>query len=104
MRAPAGCEAHRSQAGTREEGVRAFKFGSILGYELPWNSLEFTNNSYFRLEQKHIDKKLAALAEYKSQSFRSYSTEELFVGLSRIRGKQAGAEFAEAFELIKWVF
>jgi len=44
-----------------------------------------------------------AICKYKSQEVRAYKSEAFFEGLARVRGMQIGNEFAEAFELIRWV-
>ena len=40
---------------------------------------------------------------YKSQGFRNYKSQSFIEGLARVRGTQVGCEFAEAFELIRWI-
>jgi len=43
-----------------EEGLRAFKRTTILGYEIPWNNFDFEYQWYVALEQRHVDLKIAA--------------------------------------------
>jgi len=74
-----------------------------LGYELPWNNLNFTNNCHIKLEREHIEAKMNALACYKSQASRNYMNEEYFFGLAKTRGIQINSNYAEAFELIRWI-
>ena len=99
---PSSDDIHQDHKTIYEEGVRAFKHGKILGYELPWNNRQFKNDFFVKLEKHHIDIKIASINEYKSQSFRSYKDKEFFYGLAKVRGIQANTEYAEAFELIKW--
>jgi len=56
-----------------------------------------------KLEQRHIDSKVAALQEYKSQSHRDYMKVDFITSLARARGVQIGAQYAEAFEVLRWV-
>lgn len=100
---PNSDDIHQDHKTIYEEGLRAFKHIKILGYELPWNNRHFKNDFFIKLEKNHIDAKIAAISEYKSQSFRTYKDKEFFFGLAKVRGIQANTEYAEAFELIKWV-
>ncbi|MEO0108205.1 MAG: hypothetical protein ABIK62_03415 [candidate division WOR-3 bacterium] len=66
------------------------------------NTLTFQHTCFVHLESRHIDRKIASLACYHSQNFRPYTRVDFIRGLARVRGVQAGAEFAEAFEVIRW--
>ncbi|MGZ3861861.1 MAG: PIG-L deacetylase family protein [Bacteroidia bacterium] len=85
------------------EGLRAFKFSSILCYEMPWNNTTFNTASFVILEEKHIQKKIKALKEYKSQSHRAYCNEEFIRSLARTRGVQINSKYAETFEVVRWI-
>ncbi len=85
------------------EGFRAFKNKSLLGYELPWNNTKMACNYYITLDEKHLNKKIQAISQYKSQQFRPYMNAEIFRSLASLRGIQCNATYAEAYELIKWV-
>ena len=47
--------------------------------------------------------KVNALKEYKSQAHRSYADEDFIRSLARIRGVQIGAQYAEVFEMVRWI-
>jgi LmbE family N-acetylglucosaminyl deacetylase len=100
---PNSLDIHQDHHTIHEEGLRAFKHTRILGYELPWNNLNFTNNCHIRLEREHIHAKMEALKCYRSQNFRNYMNEEYFFGLAKTRGIQINANYAEAYELIRWI-
>jgi len=100
---PAPTDVHQDHQVIYQEGVRAFKHINILGYELPWNNFTFTASAFVRLEERHIEGKLAALRNYRSQQHRNYFSEELIRSLARVRGIQAGVDYAEAFHVIRWV-
>lgn len=85
------------------EGLRAFKFCSILSYELPWNNLSFTTSSFIHLSEEQIQKKVDALKEYKSQEHRPYSDENFIRSVARTRGVQIGTNYAEAFKVVRWI-
>ena len=93
---------HQDHKTIAEEGLRAFKFGSILCYEMPWNNLVFNTTCFITLEQRHIDKKIEALKLYKSQAHRPYSNPEFIKGLALNRGIQVNANLAEVFEVVRW--
>ncbi|QAA30589.1 PIG-L deacetylase family protein [Clostridium manihotivorum] len=94
---------HQDHQIIANEGVRAFKKSSILGYEMVWNNLSFNTQVFFVLQDRHIQKKVRALSCYRSQSHRDYLNEEFIKSLSMIRGVQIGERFAEVFEAVRWV-
>ena len=94
---------HQDHSTIAQEGLRAFKNSTILGYELIWNNLTFDTTSFVRLDKKYIKAKCNALKEYKSQGIRDYMSEEFIFSLAKIRGVQIGVEYAESFEVIRWV-
>lgn len=100
---PNSDDVHQDHHVIHQEGIRAFKHCCLLGYELPWNNLKFTSNFHVRLEESHLDAKMAAVNEYKSQSFRLYKDESFLKSLARTRGVQVNKTYAEAFELIRWI-
>ena len=100
---PNSNDIHQDHKVIYEEGLRAFKHCSMLGYELPWNNLTFNSNFHIRLSADELDIKWKAISAYKSQEIRAYKSQDFFEGLARVRGLQAGAELAEAFELIRWI-
>lgn len=101
---PNKSDIHQDHGTIASEAIRAFKHCSILGYELPWNMLESRHDCLVKLEERHLCKKLDALAAYKTQSERHYANRQFFESLARIRGVQARTEFAECFEVIRLVF
>ena len=65
---PTKNDIHQDHATIAQEGLRAFKGCTILGYELIWNNLTFNTTSFVTLDEKHIQIKCDALKEYKSQA------------------------------------
>jgi len=100
---PSVNDLHQDHYTVAMEGIRAFKQTTILAYEMPWNNITFSTQAYVKLEQQHMDIKLEALKEYKSQSARPYANKELVCGLAKARGVSAGAEYAEAFEVVRLI-
>jgi N-acetylglucosamine malate deacetylase 1 len=100
---PALTDVHQDHYTIAQEGFRAFKFSSLLSYELPWNNLSFNTSSFMKLEERHIQKKIQAVNEYKSQAHRPYANEEFVRSLARTRGVQINTHYAECFEVIRWI-
>jgi LmbE family N-acetylglucosaminyl deacetylase len=92
---------HQDHSTIAMEGIRAFKTKSIFSYELIWNNLSFNTQAYISLEEKHLNKKINALKEYKSQGFRDYLSEEFIRSLAVARGVQFGVKYAETFEVVR---
>ncbi len=93
---------HQDHKTIAEEGLRAFKFFSILSYEMPWNNLVFNTTCFHTLAETHIDKKIEALKKYESQAHRPYSNPAFIKGLALSRGIQVNAPYAEVFEVVRW--
>ena len=92
---------HQDHTTIAQEGVRAFKNTTILGYELIWNNLSFDTQCFVRLQEDDIKAKIMALKEYHSQGKRDYLSDEFIYSLAKTRGVQVGSEYAEAFEVIR---
>ena len=101
---PSQPDCHQDHEVIAKEAIRAFRKVTILGYELPWNAvIPFGGNHFVRLEEHHMVRKLEALRCYESQARRAYAQEKLIWALAQMRGVMCGAEFAEAFEVIRQV-
>jgi len=100
---PSTADTHQDHQTISQEGFRAFKKISMIGYEMPYNNLSFTTNLFVTLKEKHVSRKMEALKCYRSQFGRIYATADFVRGLARVRGTQIGVEYAEVFEVIRWV-
>lgn len=94
---------HQDHQVVSAEAVRAFKRTSIWGYELPWNNLVFETRCFVLLEKRHIEAKAQALKCYESQQHRAYLDEALVWAMAKLRGTQVESQYAEAFEVIRWI-
>jgi LmbE family N-acetylglucosaminyl deacetylase len=101
---PSVNDIHQDHYTIAQEAVRAFKFSTLLCYELPWNNFEFKTTLFYSLEQKHIEAKMRALACYKSQAHRPYMQPDFIQSLARVRGVQVGLPFAEVFEVVRMIY
>jgi len=100
---PCSTDVHQDHATIHNEGVRAFKQTSILGYEMPWNNMSLETSCFIKLKDEHIQLKITALYAYESQKHRTYLNDNFVKSLASIRGLQIGTTFAEAFECIRWI-
>jgi LmbE family N-acetylglucosaminyl deacetylase len=100
---PAASDIHQDHQLVYQEGLRAFKNTTFAGYELPWNNYRFHTNYFMKLLEQDLDKKVAALKIYRSQSHRNYMQESFIRSLACVRGVQCQADFAEAFEIYKLI-
>lgn len=100
---PSTTDIHQDHEVISEEGLRAFKNSSILGYEMPWNNVTFQAKAFIQLEKHHVEKKVQALLCYQSQSHRPYVKEQFIQSLATVRGVQMGAQWAEAFEVVRYI-
>jgi len=96
-------DTHQDHQQIALEGFRAFKTTCMLGYEMPWNTLQFQTTAFMVLEEKHIARKIEAMRCYKSQLQRPYADADFIRGLARTRGVQIGVPYAETFELYRWI-
>ena len=100
---PAMSDMHQDHQVIAREGLRAFKHTTILGYELPMNTISFQHSCFVRLEERHLQVKIRHAAAYESQAFRPYLNPEFIRSLALVRGVQIGAPAAEALEVIRTV-
>lgn len=99
--APAFSDMHQDHGVIAHEAFRAFKHASLLGYELPMNTISFQHACFIQLEPRHLEVKLRHALAYRSQAHRPYLREEFIRSLATVRGLQINRPAAEAFEVIR---
>ena len=100
---PSRNDCHQDHEVINQEAIRAFKNRTMLGYEIVWNNLNFENQCFVHINERELDTKLCAIHCYESQKHRNYLKEDFIRGLARVRGTQVGGEYAELFEVIRWI-
>lgn len=100
---PCENDIHQDHHTIYQEGLRAFKFTTILCYEVPWNNLSFKTSTFVHINELNLNTKINALSEYKSQAHRAYANEEYIRALARTRGVQIGTHYAESFDVIRLI-
>ena len=100
---PSVNDLHQDHSTIANEAIRAFKHCTILSYEVPWNNVSFYTGCFVILEDRHLDKKIQAIHEYKSQSHRGYINEDFIRSLATVRGVQIGVRYAETFDVVRLI-
>jgi hypothetical protein len=75
----------------------------VLGYEIPWNNFDFAYQWYSVLEERHVERKVAALAKYASQQHRRYADPEYIRNLALMHGTNVNRAYAEVFQVYRVV-
>jgi LmbE family N-acetylglucosaminyl deacetylase len=96
-------DVHQDHQTVAQEGLRAFKRTTILGYEIPWNNFDFSYGAYVGLEERHVERKVAAVQRYASQQHRRYANAEYIWNLARVHGTNVNRDFAEVFQVYRIV-
>lgn len=99
---PSSDDTHQDHFVVSDEARRAFKRSRLLGYEAPWNNFRFDTTAFVPVEEPDLEAKVEALAEFESQLDRPYMNRQYQEAQLRFRGVQAGVEFAEAFQVLRW--
>ena len=99
-------DAHQDHRATAEATWQTFRGARIAAYEIPkWDGDLSQPNAYVTLPDSVAERKLDLLARhFPSQAGKPWYDAETFRGLLRLRGVEAGARAAEAFECRKLVW
>ena len=100
---PSPTDIHQDHQVIANEALRAFKKVTILGYEEPWNNTVFVTRNFIKLKRIDVKIKVEALKCYRSQTHRTYLTENFVWSLASVRGTQIENEYAEAFEVLRFI-
>jgi len=101
---PSSFDTHQDHRVVNKEATRCYKsFCSILGYEQPWNNLDSNYRLFYRLNSQDMGNKWEYLKYYQSQKKKPYFKEAFIYGQAQYRGIQCDSEYAESFEVIKWI-
>ena len=100
---PNSRDIHQSHEVVFAEARRAFKYRTLLGYELPWNNMEFSMDVFITVGEEDVSAKVAAINAFRTQKHRMFFSNDIVGDLARVRGKQVGHQYAECFELIRLI-
>lgn len=99
---PSSDDTHQDHFVVSGEARRAFKRTRMLGYEAPWNNYRFETSAFVSVSASDMESKISALSEFETQRDRPYMNRSYQEAQLRFRGVQAGVDFAEAFQMIRW--
>lgn len=94
-------DVHQDHRTIYEETVRVIRNRTVLGYESPQSTLEFSPDVYYRVDERDVENKLSMLECYDTQRHRGYFNPDKTEGTLRYNGRKLGFEYAECFELIR---
>lgn len=84
-----------------EESRRVFN-GNLITYMGYWNGF-LEKNYYVEITKEHLDKKIAALACYKTQSHRPYMKPGYTRANAKYMGMGCGKKYAEGFKIERYI-
>jgi len=94
---------HQDHAVVHEEAKRVFRFCSLLGFDIPYNEPTNRPTWYQEMTEAELMTKMEAVNCYKSQKYHQYTGVSAIRGLALVRGCEIRQEYAEAFEVIRWL-
>jgi len=101
--APNSIDAHSDHSTVGRACERVFKNDSLITYQHNWNSRTIEMNYFVELEKRHIEKKIEALACYKSQQHRSYFNKDYIYANALNTGVMCGLKYSEGFKSINLI-
>jgi LmbE family N-acetylglucosaminyl deacetylase len=94
---------HQDHGTVTEEALRAFRGTTVLGFDVIRSSYGFFPNFLVEVSEADLDKKIAALAEYKTYSGRYYFDPQLTRATLIRHGALAERPYAEGFDILRVV-
>jgi LmbE family N-acetylglucosaminyl deacetylase len=94
---------HQDHQTVFNEMSRAFRTtASLICYE-PWMNQSFSPQLYLPIEAADLAAKQAMVGHYSTQSSKVYTDNGYLRSRAVLRGEQCDSEFAEAFEVLRWI-
>lgn len=90
---------HQDHVTVMDETVRAFRGTTVLGFDVLRSSYGFFPHFLFEVSEEDVEKKLAALAEYKTYTDRYYFESSITRATMIRHGALAERPFAEGFDI-----
>ncbi len=92
---------HQDHATTMEEALRAFRGTTVLGFDVLRSSYGFFPNFLIEVQEVDVQRKLAALAEYKTYADKYYFNPEVTRSTLIRNGALAERPYAEGFDILR---
>jgi LmbE family N-acetylglucosaminyl deacetylase len=94
---------HQDHATITEEGLRAFRGTTVLGFDVLRSSYGFFPNFLVEVTARDVECKVAALAEYKTYAQRYYFDPNITRATMIRHGALAERPYAEGFDILRVV-
>lgn len=94
---------HQDHNVVTDETLRAFRGSTVLGYDVVRSSHGFFPNFLVEVEAADVERKIAALAEYRTYAERYYFQADLTRATLIRNGALAERPFAEGFDILRIV-
>jgi LmbE family N-acetylglucosaminyl deacetylase len=94
---------HQDHRVVTEEALRAFRGVSLLGFDVLRSSYGFFPEFLIEVDEKDVERKLGALAEYKTYAGKYYFDPEVIRATLIRHGALAERPFAEGFDILRIV-
>lgn len=96
-------ETHQDHAVVTDEALRAFRGTTVLGYDVLRSSHGFFPHFLVEVTEADVERKLAALAEYRTYSDKYYFSPEVLRATMIRHGALAERPYAEGFDILRIV-
>ncbi len=94
---------HQDHATVTQEAMRAFRGTTVLGFDVLRSSYDFFPHFLVEVSEAAVQKKIDALAEYKTYRDRYYFSPEVTRSTAIRHGALAERPYAEGFDIIRIV-
>ncbi len=92
---------HQDHATVTEEALRAFRGTTVLGFDVLRSSYGFFPNFLVEVGEADVERKIAALAEYKTYASKYYFSPEITRATLIRHGALAERPYAEGFDILR---
>lgn len=92
---------HQDHATVTEEALRAFRGTTVLGFDVLRSSYGFFPNFLVEVTEEDVEKKVKALAEYKTYASKYYFDEKITRATLIRNGALAERPYAEGFDILR---
>lgn len=92
---------HQDHSTTTEEALRAFRGVTVLGFDVLRSSYGFFPNFLVGVDEADVEKKLRALAEYKTYENKYYFDPQVTRATMLRHGALAELPYAEGFDILR---
>lgn len=94
---------HQDHGTVTEEGLRAFRGTTVLGFDVIRSSYGFFPSFLVEVSEADVDRKVAALCQYKTYADRYYFNESVTRATLVRNGALAERPYAEGFDILRIV-